>query len=143
MRLVNEKGESVTFVVQDRTAGYKVSDEMAEDLAGLLGEDGAGAILFEQTTFSFDPLVMSQPANGGARLVQEVVGEALEEMIVMLKNSGELSEAQGDELISASSQRSFRPAIVPQLAMICGRSVKQIADFLAIAGSAITRYVKT
>jgi len=144
MNLVNDKGESVTFVVQDRSQGYKVSDETVDALTDLLGPGAVAELLYESVEFGFDAAVMAGPAmDGSGRLVQDVMGEELGKLLERLQLEGVLSEAQVDGLLAAKQVRTYRPGVMQRLPEICGRSVSRISDFLAAVGGACVRYIKS
>jgi hypothetical protein len=141
MKLVNAKGESVTFVVQDRSSGFEIKDDMYEDLGGLLGEGALEQVVVDQTTFGFDPIVMLAPTPNG-RTVQEVVGDRLGGMLEDMVERGELSRGQADSLLAVKTFRTFRPGFLQLLPAIVGKSVKKFSEVVDAVGSAIVQYVK-
>lgn len=144
MKLVNEEGESVTYVVTDRCASTKVSDEQVEEIVAMFGEDGAKEIVFEQSTFKFDPVLMAIPG------VQDVIEAALGEAVARLTSPREvdgkelpplLTEQMAENLIECDQIRAFKPQTIKRMAEICGRSVTRMKDLLSAMGSACVRYV--
>ena len=143
MMLANEAGQSVTFVVQDRTGNYDVKDDMAEAITQVLGPDGAAELLFETTIFGFSTTVLDQEVkDGSGRKVIDVLGDRLTGLLEEMRDEGLLSQEQVDATLTAKNIRTFRPGTVVRLASICGRNTTKMRSFLAAAGSAIVRYIK-
>lgn len=142
MKVINRQGQSVTFVVQDRATGYVVKPEVEEALSDILGPGAVEDIVFEQTTFSFDPIVMAAPAIDGS-LVQDVVGEALTGLLETLVQEGKITQVQADGLLTANTIKTFKPGLLTRLPDLCGRKVGIFATAVAAVGSAIVRYVKS
>ena len=143
MMLSNEDGQTVTFVVQDRSAGYAIKDDVLEAVEQVLGPDGAAAIIYEQTVFGFDTVVMSQKTKDDTgREVQEVLGERLMALLDDMRVEGILDQEQVDALLTAKNIRAFRPGTLPQLAEIAGRNIPRLKLLLQAMGGAIVRYIK-
>lgn len=147
LKIINDKMQSVTFVVQDRGHLCKVTDEQIAALADLLGEDAVNDLLHEGGEFKFDTGVMGMTAppapDGAPRTVQDVVAEALTDMLADLAESGKLTPEQADSLISFSAERRFKPKVLSYAVSVCGRNRGKLAQFLDVLGPAVTRYVKT
>jgi len=139
MVLQNDAGEKVTYVVQDRSAQYQVKEDQQEALSDLLGEDAARDLLFEETSFSFKRDVLALPG------VQKVVEAALEAAVKKLTSGNEpvLTNEQAGELLSVNIKTAFKPGTMDRLSLICGRDTMRMKQFLEIAGSSCTRYIKT
>ena len=137
MAVQNMDGEKVTFVAQDRSSQYKVTEEQENALVNLLGADLTNDILYEQVTFSFNREIM---AIAG---VTEAVDEALEKLVQKLKSKGVLSDTQADSLIDADSKKTFVPGMLQRITQLVGRDTSRIRKLLDIMGSCCTRYVKT
>lgn len=136
MNVQNTDGDKVTFVCQDRSGQYNVKDDQREALVGLLGADRAGDLLYEETTFGFNRDILALPG------VMEAVEGALEKAVKKLTDSGALTEEQAGLLLDVKVKTSFKPGTMDRLAQICGHDTVKIADFMEIAGSSMTRYVK-
>ena len=67
MAIANHVGESVTYVVQDKSGQNAITLEQKDMLASVLGEEVAEEIVVERTVFSFNPEVMQQKAAGRDR----------------------------------------------------------------------------
>ena len=135
MTLSNSEGESVTYVVQDRSTNTAVSDEQAEQLKELLGEDAAAEVIIEKQVFSFDPNVLTPELLGP-------VGAALGEAITKLVSDGTLTAEQAGKLLKCEPERRFSPGIVDRLAIHAGRDRNRIQAMLHIMGASCTRYIK-
>jgi hypothetical protein len=140
MVVQNEKGEKVTFVVQDRSAQYDVKLEQQEALASLLGEDRAKELLFTEVTFGFNRDVLALPG------VQEVIEAALERAVKKLMDDSAgkplLTPEQAELLLDVKQKTAFKPGTLERLSLICGKDVVKIQGMLEIMGSSATRYVK-
>lgn len=138
MRLQTTEGEAVTFVVQDRSSQYNVSPDQQSQLNELLGERGASEILYNETTFSFDRVVMGIPG------VAQVIEKALERALAKLTEGDNpiLSPELAEELVAAKEKTAFKPGTLDRLVEICGKDTVRIEKFLDIMGSSATRYVK-
>lgn len=151
MLVVNrETGQSVTFVVQERT-GSGLNDEQVEMLEDLLGKDAAAKIVYDETTFKFNPLVLAQPVANGERdeetsevkTISDVLNEVLTEVVESLAAKGVMSEAQVESLLQVDVKRAIRPGTVDQAAIICGQDTTKVEKFLDALGSSAVRYVKS
>jgi hypothetical protein len=150
MMVVNrETGQSVTFVVQERT-GSGLSDDQVESLETLLGKDAVAKVVYDETTFKFNPLVLSQPVSNGevdeesgeVKTISDAINEALTSVVEDLAARGLMSEAQVESLLQVDVKRALRPGTVDQAAVICGQDTTKVEKFLDVLGSSCTRYVK-
>ena len=133
--VVNTEGEKVTFVVQDRSAQYKVKPEQKEALVQLMGEDAAQDLLYEEVGLKFNRLTMAKPG------VAEAIEKALEQAITKLMKAGKLSEE--DELVEADVKESFKPGTLDRLGILCGSDTTKMKAFLEAMGSSAVRYIKS
>lgn len=141
LKVVNDKHESVTFVVQDRSGQAVVTDEQVAMLGDLLGQDAAAELIVEAGEFKFDVAVMTQTAPDGTS-VQEVVSEAISEALAKLVDKGRLSADQVENLLSYQTVRRFRPNLLPYALSAGGRNIQKLQSLFGALGSAIVRYVK-
>lgn len=150
MQIVNsETGQTVTFVVQERTSSG-LSDEQVEQLESILGADAAARIIYDETRFSLDPVTLAQPVANGAKdeesgnvmSIADVVNGALTEAVEKLVAAGYLSDVQVENLLAVERKRAVRPGTVDQAAVICGRDTVKVEQMLDALGSSCTRYVK-
>lgn len=140
LKVVNNKGQTVTFVVQER--GGKVSDAAYDQLTALVGEDAASTVIYEGGEFKFEPTVMSQDSLVEGSTVQDVVAEAISETLQALVEAGKLRPEQVDGLLSYTAERRWKPKLVQLAVEACGRNVKRLTQFLDIVGGACVRYIK-
>jgi hypothetical protein len=138
MYVQTSDGEKVTYVVQDRSTQYKVSDEQKEALSQLVGPDAVDSLLYEECVFKFNREVMAIPG------VQEVVDEALTEAVRKLTGGVEpvLTDEQGDILIEADKKVSFKPGTLDRVPQIVGCDTGRIRQFIDIMASCCTRYIR-
>lgn len=142
LKIINDDNRSVTFVVQDRGHLTKVTDEILDGVAEVIGQKEAESIVVTLGTFQFDPAVMAQNSGVDGKSVSELLAEELSPFIEKLREKGKLTEEQADNLIAYKEQRCFMPGVVGRTAVLCGKSVVKIRDFLDALGSAVTRYVR-
>lgn len=146
LKIINDKMETVTFVVQDRGHLCKVSDDQIAALAEVLGEDAVGELIYEGGDFVFNGPVMGMnslvQADGAFQSVQDVVAEALTETLAGLVEAGKISQEQADGLVDFKVERRFKPQILSKAVSVCGRNKGKLQSFLDALGSAVTRYVK-
>lgn len=136
LKVVNSKGESVTFVVQDRGHLTKVKDPQLAAITELIGEEGAAAVVYDGGDFVFNPDVLCLPG------VQDAVGEAVGAAIAKLVEDGKLTQDQGDNVLTYEKERRFKPGCVSMAPQVCGRSKERIEKYLDLLQGAATRYVK-
>lgn len=134
MIVQNGDGEKVTYVVQDRSASSKVSDEQIDALKDLLGPEGAERVIWQETSFGFNPEALAQDG------VMEVLEKHLEKAVKEIEKNDLLPE--GLELLSASTQTAFKPGTLKRLTSICGKDHSRVKQFLDIMAGACVRYVR-
>ncbi len=141
MQVQNADGEKITFVVQDRGSQYAIKDDQREALNGLLGEDATTDLLYEETTFGLNRDILALPG------VQAIVEKALESAVRKLTDDKDgkpvLPPELAEQLLDVKVKTAFKPGTLDRLTLICGRDTTKVAQFIEIAGSSITRYVKT
>lgn len=136
MFIQNGDGDKVTYVAQDRGAQYGVKPDQVEALQELLGEDATAGLLYEETSFGFNREILALPG------VLEVIEAALSGAISGMQNMGMLDGDQAESLLDVSTKTTFKPGTLDQLTGICGKNTSRVRQFLDIAGSSFTRYVK-
>lgn len=137
MRVVNSDGDTVTYVVQDRSGQYQVKDTQIEDLKNILGADVVPSLIYTETTFSFNRDVMAIPG------VSEVVEKALEAAIKKLVKDEIISENVAENLLSVSEKTAFKSGILSRASSLTGNDVIRLDAMLDALGSSCCRYVKT
>lgn len=134
LRVQAPGGESVAFVVQDRSTSTRVSIAQVDQVEDVVGE---GHDLFQETTtYSLDQDVLALPG------VAPAVEKSLSATITQLVNAGRITHEQGDKLIVAETKRTFAPGTVARTGELCGRSRAKIEAFLAALGTAFTRAIR-
>jgi hypothetical protein len=132
----NSEGHQVTFVVTDKSGSAAVKDDQVESLARILGEDGAQALLYEETTYKLNQQVLSLPG------VFDGVEKALEAAVKKLHKAGKLTEEQSEAIIEADRKRTFTPKLLDRVPEICGRDTARTAEFLGALGSSLSTFIK-
>jgi hypothetical protein len=136
MLIANAEGESVNFVFQDRSGQYGVTEEAEKDLVKLLGEDNVNEILYDETRFAFNRVIMGIPG------VMDTLGKHLEACQAELKEKKILSAEQVEELLEVKNKRTVRPGVLDRLTQVCGRDTTRVRDFISYIGSCAVRYIK-
>lgn len=138
----NHKGESLTFVVQDKSGQNAVDHHQVELLEVLLGKEVATGLIETRETYGFNPATMKQLANGvkaKGGTVQDVIFEIVSNAVT---RSNQLSDEQKAEIFTHSAKTYVKGNTLPRLAELCGSNVGKIKGFLEAVGSAIVRYLK-
>jgi len=136
MRVVNDDGDQVTYVVQDRGGQYALKDDQIEAMESILGADAVAELVYEETTIAFNRTVMAIPG------VAEAIEKALEKAIAQMVKNEQLSGDLADELIEASVKRALKPGTLDRAAQLTGNDQTRLGAFIDAMGSGCTRYVK-
>jgi len=141
---LNHKGDSLTYVVQDKCGQNAISDEQEELFALLLGQKVAANLIETKDTYGFNPDVMKQNAGGNNADKDESVQDVIIEIVsgVVMK-SAKLTDEQKGDLFTHTSKKHVRKGTLSRLAELCGADVGKIKSFLEAAGSSIVKYCKT
>jgi hypothetical protein len=137
--VVNHSGESVTYVVQDKTQQNAIGAEQVDLFKSLLGEDGAARVVHTKTVYSFDVNTMEEKAAYGEMTVAEIVAETVSAALAADKR---LSDEQKGALISSTEKTYLKPNTLQRVAELCGADAARIEQFLEAAGSSVVQYVK-
>lgn len=129
-------GQSVKFVVTDRSNQYAVKADQVVALESLLGKDGAEKILYEEYSFRLNSEILA--VDGVAQAVEK----ALEAVVKKLVQAGTISYDQGESLVQVDSKKTFKPKTLERLIEICGRETARVAGFLQAMGASATRFIK-
>lgn len=141
LKIINDKHQTITFVVQDRGHLTTVTDGHIQALNDVLGADAAASLVYETMEFKFDDMTMSQEAPDGGT-VQDLVAEAISDTLNKLVEKGKLRQEQMDNLLTCQLTRKFRPSLLQHGLAACGRNAAKLSGLLAALGGAIVRYVK-
>lgn len=126
------KGNTVTFVVQDRGERYEVSEEQMSTIKALIGEEKTEALLLRDMTFSFDNNILNK----------EGVMDKLGEKIAQLVAEKVLTEDEAAALLVAKSRTTVKKGTVEDLARICGSDCDTMEALLSALGSHASSYIK-
>jgi len=129
LKLMTPDGESLTYVVQDRSGQVKVSDDLREQLIGEIGADAVDRLLYEETVFSFNRVALMNPE------VEKAVSKALEALV-------EQVAAIDPEVALLDVEQKVTYKKLDNLTEICGHDKGAIARFVDLIGSALVRYLK-
>jgi hypothetical protein len=137
MLLVNpDTGDSVNFVFQDRSGQYGLSEEQEQDLVELLGADKMANLVYEESRFAFNRVIMGIPG------VMDCLAKHLDACRSELIASKVLGDDQADELLDVSTKRTLRPGTLDSVTSHVGRDVTRFKQFLQLIGSCAVRYIK-
>jgi hypothetical protein len=137
MKVQNDDGDSVTFIVQDRSGQYGLKGDQTDQLGQLFGEDAAEDMVYSETKIGFDRTILA--IDG----VSDAVEKALTAVIKKLIKEKKLTEEQADALIDAKESTSFKPGTMARAAELCGRDTVTMTEFFDLMGSSCTRYIKS
>jgi hypothetical protein len=144
IRLANAKGQSVLFVVQDRTRGHAVSNATIIALQHAIG--WVDKDLEEVSTYSFNPeilgLVAPDPLTGRRTTIADMISRRLNPLIEDLVGGGHFERRQLEGLLTAEVSRVFKPSFLATLPERCGRDAKRLGRVIAALGSAFVRFIK-
>lgn len=136
MKVVNAEGESVTYVVQDRSSQYALKEEQIDALTELLGEDSVNDIVYTEHSIGFNREVMAIPG------VAEVVEKSLESAIRKLVKDEVIDGDTADELVEVKEKTALKPGTLSRAADLVGRDQTRLQRFINTVGSCVTKYVK-
>lgn len=137
MLLVNpDTGDSVNFVFQDRSGQYGLSEEQEGDLVDLLGADKMAKLVYEESRFAFNRVIMGIPG------VMDCLAKHLDACRSELLSCRVLTEDQADELLDVSTKRTLRPGTLDSVTSHVGKDVTRFKQFLQLIGSCAVRYIK-
>lgn len=141
--VLNHLGESLGFVIQDKSQQNAVSDDQVEALGLCLGEEVAASLVDVRDVYSFDSDTMKQAAGGpkakDGETVQDVVFAIVSEALL---GSPKLSDDQKAGLIASESKTYLKRNTLARLGELCGGNVGKILAVVESAGSAFVRYLK-
>ncbi len=140
LKVISDKGQSITLVLQDRSASSKVTDEQIAALEELVG-DRAADLIYDAGEFSFNANIMAQNSPTGGT-VQDVVAEAIGDAISQLLEAKKISEVQADGLLSYSAEKHFKPQPMARAVEFVGRNAEKLAEFAGILDKSFISYVK-
>ena len=136
MKVVNEDGDQVTYVVQDRSGQYNLKDEQIEMVGQILGEDVADGLVYTEVTIGFNKEIMALPG------VSEVIEKHLEKAVQAMLDADILDEDEADELLTVNEKRAFKPKTIDRAAELVGKDKSRLAALVKAFGSSCCRYVK-
>jgi hypothetical protein len=138
--VVNHMGESVTYVMADKSQQNPISEEQVALFEELLGEDGAAKVVHKKQTFFFDTATMEQQAaNDKEHTVFEIVCELINKIMA---NETRLSQDQKNSLIKSVVKTYLEPNTLGRIAALCGSDAAKIAQFYDAAGTACVRSIQ-
>jgi hypothetical protein len=138
--VTNHTGETLTFVIMDKTSQNTLNGDQVELLQALLGEDACASLVETVETYSLDSETMREQSNDDDLTVQDVVFDVISEAIM---NDPRLTDEQKGSLISQSEITRVKPGNLARLAEFAGSDAAKIASILEVIGSGCPRYLKS
>jgi hypothetical protein len=142
IKLVNADGQSVTFVVQDRTKTCRINASVFSELEKAIGRKNAKATTAEKKVIYFADEVLDQPSLEDARPVRDLVEEYLSLMVADMLVAKVITKEQADALVEITPTRTFTAGFLGRLPKFCGFDFDKLTAAVKSVGSAITRYLK-
>lgn len=149
IKFSNHEGESVTYVIQDKTQQNELKPEQIERIQELLGDDKAAEIIVTEEVYQFNPKVMNQEApsqktDEDGNTVNETVGEVIFDVVSSaLENCDRLTDEQKEALFDYKVKSNLIKNIADLAPQLIGKDAGKIEELLEIASSQVVRYVKT
>jgi hypothetical protein len=149
IKVTNYLGDSLTYIVQDKTAQNPLSPEQVEMITTLVGPEYAKEMIVDVVEFMFNTDTMREPAGFVATglsaeetaalpKVQDIVGEIVSKAI---SEDARLTDEQKSTLLSAKHKTLLRRSTLSRLAEITGGSAARIEELYEAFGSAVVRYL--
>lgn len=146
--LANHLGESLTYVVVDKTQQYTLGTEQVELLEQTVGADTVKLFVETVDIYGFDPATMGAPAGeipasasadeiAMMPTVQDVIFEIVSEAI---SKETRLTDEQKAALITRAVVTRVKSGYLARLAEFVGAKAEMIGQVLEIIGSGCTRY---
>jgi hypothetical protein len=136
-KIVNVLGESVNFIVQDKSDGAELKYNAATDLKLLLGREASSAV--ETTTkFALDSDVLYERAACGF----STVGACLANQVDNMVRATVISRDQADRLFKSREATVIKPKFLERLPLLADRCNVQLKELLGAVGSAIVRFIR-
>ena len=138
--VINHNGESVTYVMADKSQQNPINAEQVALFKELLGDEGAARVVHEKTQFFFDPETMDETAaNAQDKTVFEIVCELVS---TALAADPRLSDEQKGAIIKSTTKTYLQVNVLDRVAELCGADSARIAQFYEAAGTACVRSIK-
>jgi hypothetical protein len=140
VNVVNHNGESVTYIMADKSQQNPISAEQVALLESLLGQDGAAKVVQKRTIISFNFETMAQQAaNDKEHTVFDIVAEIVSPVLMA---DPRLSTEQKESLILSIEKTYLKPNTIDRAAELCGADAARISQFFDAVGSACVRSIK-
>ena len=141
IKLVNSKGQSVTYVIQDRTRSTRINASVYEELAGVIGKKAAANATTTKKVIYFADEVLDQVALDG-RTVREATEEYVGLMAGDMVIQKVITQAQANALVEIIPLRTFIGGFLGRLPGLCDCDAEKFTAAIKAIGSAVTRYIK-
>lgn len=138
--VVNHNGESVTYVMADKSQQNAIGAEQVSLLETILGADAAAKIISKRTIVSFNFETMGQQAaNATDKTVFDIVAEIVSKALMA---DPRLSTEQKESLIVSAEKTYLQVGTLQRIAELCGSDAGKIGQFYEAIGSACVRSLK-
>lgn len=151
--VTNHRGESLTYVITDKTATKGLSDEQLEMLKEMLGPDTVDRITMEFRTYGFCPETM-QEISGEVPVgltaeevvamprVHNIVAKRVSAALAEAVEAGEITAEQRSTLLTADIKTLLCKGEFENLAQFTGADVSRIEGVLEALDGVVIRYLK-
>lgn len=141
IKLCNAAGQSVTFVIADKTGSTSLDNSQYGALVGVIGKNCARAGTRERKRIYFDGNTLDQSTLDG-RVVYDAVEEFLSLMVDDMVIAHVLTAEQSKSLYAVKKTRTFTSDFMAYLPGFCNLDVDKLRVAIAAIGSALVRYIK-
>lgn len=147
LKVVTAEGQSVLYIVSDRSNGYAPNAKCLSGLTEAIGSfEPIEAALTTTTSHTFSEEILALPVRDPVskrkvsllQWINRIISPRLEELVT----SGELERGQAEALVVATASRTFDSTFVPSLPTLCERDQSRLVRAVAAMGSAIVRFCK-
>lgn len=141
IKLVNEAGQTITFVVQDRSRSAELKADAYAELVTAIGSKQAKVATAEKVRVGFDPDVLDELALDG-RYVQDAVEEHAKLMVGDMVLQKVLTRAQAEKLLVVARTRRLREGFLSSIPHWCDLDVERFRAAICAVGAAFTRFIR-
>jgi hypothetical protein len=146
VKVTTKAGDSVAFVVADKTRGFAPNAKMIAELGDLVGAVTLDGHLNPAVTYSFNDEVLAleakDPMTSRKSTIMAMIARRINPLLEELVNSGQITRSQADALVSAEQVRVFDASFVAELPELCNRDPVRLGAAVTALGGAIVRFIK-
>jgi hypothetical protein len=142
-KVITAKGESVGFVVQDKTAGAKLTPEAEQELTAIIGGEAMPTVVGDEISLQLDHATMNEMAPGPEKLrVGDVLAARLGSLRYELAAEGLLTQEQAGRIFQSRPVRVLKPSLLGRLPGLVAGSAEKIAEVLSVLSGSVVRFIR-